>query len=166
MLKEVGMENKSVALTDNPMSFLIRSHARIRLRPRHRVGRGGLRRHPLLRRGHVHHLRLRLPPQRASRRRLEMGGMQRGRRLRRAGVPGVRGRPREPSGRPLGHEQTQQRGRQDGECSEGPELVVSAGTAQSGSPRCNGTTIMPRHELSRVIFQGTAFPLSKQMAGG
>lgn len=92
-----------------------RSHPRIGLRARHRLGWRRLRRHALLRRGHLHHLWLRLPSQGAPRRGLEVGRLQRGRRLRGARVPGVRGRSREQTGRALGHEQAQQRGGPHGE---------------------------------------------------
>lgn len=76
--------------------------------PRHSIGRRGLRSDALLCRGYVHHVRLRRPPQRSPRRRLEMGRLQRGRGVRRAGVQGVRRRQREPSRCSLGDEPTQQ----------------------------------------------------------
>lgn len=76
--------------------------------PRHSIGRRGVRSDALLRRGYIHHVWLRRPPQRSPGGGLEVGWLQRGRGVRRAGVQGVRRRQREPPRRSLGDEPTQQ----------------------------------------------------------
>ena len=91
------------------------SHERVCLRPRHSLGRRGIRSDALLCRGDVHHVWVRLPPQGSAGGGLEVGRLQRGRRVRGPGVQRVRRRQREPPGRPLGDEPPQQRGRPHGE---------------------------------------------------
>lgn len=80
------------------------SNPRVGVCARDRLGGSGLRRHPCLRRGFRHHLRMRQPPQGSTGWGMEMGRLQRGCGVWDHGVPGIRWREGESTRRALGYE--------------------------------------------------------------